>query len=87
MSRDKEDLVDVGAPGLAAGPGPTPPGIDDGTPRATRATLGEDPPQSAEEQGEEAKVAERSAGTRGEQVGRAAGAPRRTPRNRGRRLR
>ena len=84
MSRDKQDELDVGMPGLAAGPGPSPPGIDDGTPRATRAALGEDPPQSAEEQGEEARVAERSAGTRGDQVGRAPGAPRRTPRSRGR---
>lgn len=66
MSRAKDE--DVGAPGLAGGPGPTPPGVDDGTPRPTQRAVGEDAPQSAAAQGEEARVAERSAGTRGDEL-------------------
>ena len=85
MTRDKPE-VEVGAPGLAGGPGPTPPGVDDGTPRATQTAAGEDPPQSAEAQGEETRIAERSAGTRGDEVP-ARTAPRRSPARHGRRRR
>lgn len=84
MSREKPDLLDVGAPGLAAGPGPSPPGIDDGTPRPTQAARGEGAPRSAEQQGEEARAAERSAGTRADELGTTAAPPRRKPRARGR---
>ncbi len=54
----------IGAPGLAGGPGPAPPGVDDGTPHPTLGATS----QTAEEQGEEARVAERTAGTRGDQI-------------------
>lgn len=87
MARDrpeKPEVVDIGAPGLAAGPGPAPPGVDDGTPRATRPAQGEDRPQTAEEQGEEARGAERSAGTRRDELGRSGSHPRRAPGRRGR---
>ncbi len=67
MPRERPE-VDVGATGLAGGPGPTPPGVDDGTPRATRIAAGESGPQSAEAQGEEARKAERTAGTRGDEL-------------------
>ncbi len=60
---------DLGAPGLAGGPGPTPPGVDDGTPHPTLGTGGTTgPAQSAEEQGDEARVAERTAGTRRDEI-------------------
>lgn len=86
MTREKPE-VDVGAPGLAGGPGPTPPGVDDGTPRATRTAVGEGPPQSAGSQGEETRIAERSAGTRGDELP-GTTAPRRSPAaRRGRRRR
>jgi hypothetical protein len=52
-------------PGLAGGPGPTPPGVEDGTvvPRlAEPETPGTAPP--ADEQREEGETAERSAGVR-----------------------
>jgi hypothetical protein len=48
-------------PGLAGGPGPTPPGVEDGTPRPREAAPETIP---AEEQREEGEAAERSAGTR-----------------------
>lgn len=67
MPREKPPVDDLGAPGLAGGPGPTPPGVDDGTPHATRAAAPEDV-QPAEEQGDEARTAERTAGTRGDQI-------------------
>ncbi len=50
-------------PGLAGGPGPTPPGIDDGTVTPRRAQPEPTPP-SAAEQGDEADAAERTAGSR-----------------------
>lgn len=66
MPREKPPENEVGAPGLAGGPGPTPPGIDDGTPHPT---LGAGAPaQSAEEQGDESRTAERTAGTRADEV-------------------
>lgn len=67
MPREKPPVNDLGAPGLAGGPGPTPPGVDDGTPHATRAAAPEDV-QPAEEQGDEARTAERTAGTRGDRI-------------------
>ena len=53
-------------PGLAGGPGPTPPGVEDGTtvPRRARPEPGAAPPPSAEEQQAEGEAAERSAGVR-----------------------
>jgi hypothetical protein len=52
-------------PGLAGGPGPTPPGVDDGTvtPRRARPEPSASPSSGAE-QGDEAEAAERSAGPR-----------------------
>lgn len=67
MPRNRPE-VDVGAPGLAGGPGPTPPGVEDGTPRATRTAAGEGGPESADAQGDEARKAERTAGTRGHEI-------------------
>src|SRR5512132_447528 len=67
MPGAKRPENDVGATGLAGGPGPTPPGVDDGTPHPTLgATPGRE--QSAEEQGDEASVAERTAGTHRDQI-------------------
>jgi hypothetical protein len=69
-------------PGLAGGPGPTPPGIDDGTAEPRRAKP--EPPPSAAAQQAEGEAAERSAAVRradvpslaGEREGRGAeGAP------------
>lgn len=67
MPEKKPPENDVGAPGLAGGPGPTPPGLDDGTPHPSLGATGEGT-QSAEEQGEEARVAERTAGTRRDEL-------------------
>jgi hypothetical protein len=74
MPTGKPPEHEVGAPGLAGGPGPAPPGFDDGTPRPTLGSTA----QSAEEQGEEARVAERTAGTRGDEIPKPAGRDRRT---------
>ncbi len=60
MPKDPEPRLDT--PGLAAGPGPTPPGLDDGTPRADVPAPGE--PGAAEQQRRAGEVSERSAGTR-----------------------
>jgi hypothetical protein len=51
-------------PGLAGGPGPTPPGVEDGTvePRRARPEPGSQPSAGAQEQ--EGEAAERSAGVR-----------------------
>lgn len=51
-------------PGLAGGPGPTPPGVEDGTvePRRARPEPAGPPPAGAQQ--EEGEAAERSAGTR-----------------------
>ncbi len=52
-------------PGLAGGPGPTPPGVEDGTAAPRRAEPERTaPPPSAAEQQEEGEAAERSAGVR-----------------------
>ncbi|HEX9402080.1 MAG TPA: hypothetical protein VF912_18365 [Anaeromyxobacter sp.] len=52
-------------PGLAGGPGPTPPGVDDGTTMPRRAEPERmAPPPSAAEQRDEGEAAERSAGPR-----------------------
>lgn len=51
-------------PGLAGGPGPIPPGVEDGTPELRRARPEPAAPPSAEGQQEEGEAAERSAGTR-----------------------
>jgi hypothetical protein len=57
---DREAAV---TPGLAKGPGPTPPGVDDGTVKpAPEGTFA--PPLGAEEQERHGEAAERSAGTR-----------------------
>lgn len=72
MSTGKPPEHEIGAPGLAGGPGPSPPGVDDGTPHPSLGATpqsAEDPAsQSAEEQGEEARIAERTAGTRRDQI-------------------
>lgn len=49
-------------PGLAGGPGPTPPGVEDGTVEPRRAWP--EPPPSAEAQQAEGEAAERSAAVR-----------------------
>jgi hypothetical protein len=53
-------------PGLAGGPGPTPPGVEDGTAVPRAATPETSPPRapSAEEARREGEAAERSAGVR-----------------------
>jgi hypothetical protein len=54
-------------PGLAGGPGPTPPGVEDGTPEPRRAAPergGPGPAPAPAEQRREGEAAERSAGTR-----------------------
>jgi hypothetical protein len=61
-------------PGLAGGPGPTPPGVDDGTPRPVE---GDDEgtgtaPRSGAAQKQAGEVAERSAGTRQSDIDQAA---------------
>ncbi len=58
-------------PGLASGPGPTPPGFDDGTPRSDRVEPGD--PEAAEKQRQAGEVAERSAGTRQGEIAEDAG--------------
>jgi hypothetical protein len=50
-------------PGLAGGPGPTPPGVEDGTPTPTAAQP-ETVPRTARAQQEAGEIAEREAGTR-----------------------
>jgi hypothetical protein len=62
-------------PGLAGGPGPTPPGVSDGTPTPTE---GDDEgtagvPRGAQAQKQAGEVAERSAGTRQADVRQGAG--------------
>jgi hypothetical protein len=62
-------------PGLAGGPGPTPPGVTDGTPEPIEGA-GEgvaSAPRGAQEQKEAGEVAERSAGTRQADVRQGAG--------------
>jgi hypothetical protein len=63
------------APGLAGGPGPTPPGVEDGTPRPLEGDVEEAGaiPLDAQEQQEAGEAAERSAGTRQADVRRAGG--------------
>ena len=65
-------------PGLAGGPGPTPPGLDDQTPKPVEGdaegTGGV--PRGAQAQKQAGEVAERSAGTRQADVRSGAGAPR-----------
>lgn len=51
-------------PGLAGGPGPLPPGIEDGVPEPRRARPEPAAPVQPREQQEEGEAAERSAGTR-----------------------
>jgi len=60
MHDDPEPRLDT--PGLAAGPGPTPPGFDDGPPRADEPAP--DEPGAAEQQRQAGELSERSAGTR-----------------------
>lgn len=67
MPRGKPPENEVGAPGLAGGPGPSPPGVNDGTPHPSLGATPE-PTQSAEEQGDEARIAERTAGTRRDEI-------------------
>jgi hypothetical protein len=62
----KDSALDT--PGLAGGPGPTPPGLDDGTPHASPAAPAA--PDAAQVQRQAGEVAERGAGTRGTEVGR-----------------
>jgi hypothetical protein len=54
------------APGLAGGPGPTPPGVEDGTPvpREAEPEAPAPAPSAAEGQEEAGEAAERSAGAR-----------------------
>ncbi len=51
-------------PGLAGGPGPTPPGVEDGTAAPRLAEPETAPPPSAAEQRDEGEAAERTAGPR-----------------------
>jgi hypothetical protein len=64
MPKDPEPRLDT--PGLAAGPGPTPPGFDDGTPRGDEPAREPEPgePGAAEQQRKAGEVSERSAGNR-----------------------
>jgi hypothetical protein len=68
MPRDPDPLD---TPGLAGGPGPAPPGVDDATPRA-RSTPPHHP-GAADAQREAAEVSEQSAGTRAGEIDDAAG--------------
>lgn len=58
--------TDLDTPGLAAGPGPTPPGFEDGTPSPREPAP--DEPGAADQQREAGEAAERSAGTRGDEL-------------------
>lgn len=69
MAHDPEPDLDT--PGLAGGPGPTPPGVHDNTPRADATEP--DEPGAAEAQREYGEVAERNAGTRAADVDQHAG--------------
>ncbi len=62
MDTKKHPPIDQ-TPGLAGGPGPTPPGLDDGTPTPSAAAP-ETVPRTAGEQRELGEVAEREAGVR-----------------------
>lgn len=62
---------DLDTPGLAGGPGPAPPGIEDGTPRANATEP--DEPGAAEVQRQDGEASERSAGTRAADVDQHAG--------------
>jgi hypothetical protein len=66
MPSDKPGRGEIDeTPGLAGGPGPTPPGVEDGTPELRRAAPEpSDPAPSQEEQRRHGEAAERSAGTR-----------------------
>jgi hypothetical protein len=66
MPSDKPGRGEIDeTPGLAGGPGPTPPGVEDGTPDLRRAAPEPSgPPASPEEQRLHGEVAERSAGAR-----------------------
>lgn len=62
MAERKPGIEEIeSTPGLAGGPGPTPPGVEDGTPRPREAAPETIP---AEEQRKEGEIAERTAGTR-----------------------
>jgi hypothetical protein len=62
--RPGEGKIDA-TPGLAGGPGPAPPGVDDGTPAPRRAAPEPGgPPPDAAEQRREGEAAEQSAGVR-----------------------
>jgi hypothetical protein len=63
--RPGEGKIDQ-TPGLAGGPGPTPPGVDDGLPepRLAAPEPGDASPPAADEQRKEGEAAERSAGVR-----------------------
>ncbi len=62
-------------PGLAGGPGPTPPGVDDQTPKPVEGEAEETAaiPRGAQAQRQVGEVAERSAGTRQADVGQGGG--------------
>jgi hypothetical protein len=62
MPHDKQPGEIDPTPGLAGGPGPTPPGVEDGTPHPRKAAPETVPPAS--EQQAEGEIAERSAGVR-----------------------
>jgi hypothetical protein len=66
MPSDKPGVGEIDeTPGLAGGPGPTPPGVEDGTADPRRAAPEPSGPAPApEEQRREGEAAERSAGTR-----------------------
>jgi hypothetical protein len=61
MAREKPPVEIDETPGIAGGPGPLPPGVEDGMPRPRKAAPETLP---AEEQRERGEAAERSAGTR-----------------------
>jgi hypothetical protein len=66
MPSDKPRTGEIDeTPGLAGGPGPTPPGVEDGTPDLRPAAPeASDPAPPREAQRREGEAAERSAGTR-----------------------
>ncbi len=61
--RPDEGKIDP-APGLAGGPGPTPPGVEDGTPAPRPAAPETTGPSPADAQREAGEAAQRSAGVR-----------------------
>ncbi len=66
MANDPEPRLDT--PGLAGGPGPTPPGFDDATPHGHAEEPAPEQPGAAAQQRKAGEAAERSAGVREGQI-------------------